>query len=112
MATIVNDDLYLLLTVDGVETKIPKDDCRIIRYGDIIRITDKDRNIYEYDYLELTDPIGSTAETVELILQDYLIEIVTTGGGGGYNNTTYTLIDCGTIVAPNENVLIDCGNIV
>lgn len=110
MATITNDDLYLLLTDEGIETKIPKDDCRIISFGDIIRITDRDGNIYEYDYLDITDPVGSVAETIEAILNEYLIEIV--GGGGGYNNTTYTLIDCGTIIAPNENVLIDCGNIV
>lgn len=109
MATIVNDDLYLLLTSDGIETKIPKDNCQIIRFGDIIRITDKDLNVYEFDYLELDAPTGSDSETVELILKDYLIEIV---GGGGLNNTTYTLIDCGTIVSPNENVLIDCGNII
>jgi hypothetical protein len=109
MATIVNDDLYLLLTSDGIETKIPKDNCQIIRFGDIIRITDKDFNIYEFDYLELDDPTGSDSETVELILKDYLIEIV--GGGGGINRT-YTLIDCGSIVAPNENILIDCGSII
>lgn len=110
MASITNDDLYLLLDDEGIQTKIPKDDCRILQYGDIIRITDRDRNIWEYDYLDLSAPTGSNAETVAAILNDYLIEIV--GGGGGYNNTTYTLIDCGTIVAPNENVLIDCGNIV
>ena len=110
MATITNDDLYLLLNDLGVITKIPKDNCNIFNFGDIIRITDKDGNIFEYDYLDISDPVGSSVETVVAILEDYLIEIV--GGGGGFNNTTYTLIDCGTIVAPNENVLIDCGNIV
>lgn len=111
MATITNDDLYLLLTDSEVEVKIPKDNCDIFSFGDIIRITDKDNNIFEYDYLDITDPVGSSVDTVVAILQEYLIEIVG-GGGGVYNNTTYTLIDCGTIVAPNENVLIDCGNIV
>jgi hypothetical protein len=109
MATIVNDDLYLLLDIDGIETKIPKDNCQIISFGDIVRITDKDGFIYEFNYIDITDPAGTDAATIEFILKDYLIEIV---GGGGLNNTTYTLIDCGTIVAPNENVLIDCGTII
>lgn len=110
MATIVNDDLFLLVDYDGIEIKIPKDNCEIISFGDVVRITDKDGFKYEFLYTDLTDPVGTDALTVELILKDYLIEIV--GGGGGYNNTTYTLIDCGSIVAPNENVLIDCGTIV
>jgi hypothetical protein len=86
MITIENSTLHLILTEDSETTIIRKDNCRILVFGDIVRLTDFEFNIYEFDYSTVSDPATGKAEDLGDILTDYLNN--TSGGGGGSSPLT------------------------
>jgi len=85
MITIENSTLHLILTEDSETTIIRKDNCRILVFGDIVRLTDFEFNIYEFDYSTVSDPATAKAEDLGDILTDYLNN---TSGGGGSGTVT------------------------
>jgi YVTN family beta-propeller protein len=80
MITIENSTLNLILTEDSETTIIRKDNCRVLVFGDIVRLTDFEFNIYEFDYSTVSDPSEASAEALGETLNDYLNN--STGGGG------------------------------
>jgi hypothetical protein len=80
MITIENSTLNLILTEDSETTIIRKDNCRVLVFGDIVRLTDFEFNIYEFDYTTVSDPSEASAEALGETLNDYLNN--STGGGG------------------------------
>ena len=80
MITIENSTLHLILTQDSETTIIRKDNCRVLVFGDIVRLTDFEFNIYEFDYTTVSDPSEASAEALGDTLNDYLNN--TSGGGG------------------------------
>ena len=80
MITIENSTLNLILTQDSETTIIRKDNCRVLVFGDIVRLTDFEFNIYEFDYATVSDPSEASAEALGETLNDYLNN--STGGGG------------------------------
>jgi len=88
MITIENSTLHLILTEDSETTIIRKDNCRILIFGDIVRLTDFEFNIYEFDYSTVSDPATVKAEDLGDILTDYLNN--TAGGSGTVTAVTAT----------------------
>lgn len=72
MITIENSTLNLILTQDSETTIIRKDNCRVLVFGDIVRLTDFEFNIYEFDYSTVSDPSEASAEALGETLNDYL----------------------------------------
>ena len=84
MVSITNADLELYVTEDSVTTVIWKDNARVIYFGDVVRITDRDGIRYEFVYTDViapTSPAWSSAEELANEINNYLITIP--GGGGG-----------------------------
>jgi hypothetical protein len=86
LITIENSTLHLILTEDSETTIIRKDNCRILVFGDIVRLTDFEFNIYEFDYATVSDPATAKAEDLGDAITDYLNN--TSGGGGGSGTVT------------------------
>lgn len=87
MVSITNADLELYITENSVTTVVWKDNCRIIAFGDVVRITDRDGIRYEYVYTDVIDPVEASAEDLADTLNTYLITIPGGGGGGGSVNS-------------------------
>ena len=83
---IQNDDLSILLTENSVTTTIWKDNARVIAFGDVVRITDRDGIRYEFLYTDVIIPSESSAEDLADTISGYLITIVGGGGGGAVNS--------------------------
>jgi hypothetical protein len=88
MATIsiVNDNLRLIYTEDSTTTYILKDNCRVLAFGDVVRITDYAGNRFEFLYTDVVAPSESSASDLKDTLDLYLQTIV--GGGGGSGTVT------------------------
>jgi hypothetical protein len=78
---IQNDDLSILLTENSVTTTIWKDNARVLAFGDVVRITDRDGIRYEFLYTDVISPAEPSAADLADTINGYLITIV--GGGGG-----------------------------
>lgn len=91
MVSITNADLELYITENSVTTVVWKDNCRIIAFGDVVRITDRDGIRYEYVYTDVIDPVEASAEDLADTLNTYLITIPGGGGGGSGTVTSVAL---------------------
>lgn len=77
--SITNQTLTMTITIDGVDTVIRKDNCKVQAFGDVVRITDYKGSIYEFLYSDCTSPSEANAND----LRDAIEEFLNTGGGGG-----------------------------
>ena len=80
----------MTITIDGVDTVIRKDNCKVQAFGDVVRITDYKGSIYEFLYRDCTAPDEPTANDLRDAIEDFLN---TGGGGGGGGITTLTSTD-------------------
>lgn len=92
----------MTITIDGVDTVIRKDNCKVQAFGDVVRITDYKGSIYEFLYSDCTSPSEANAND----LRDAIEEFLNTGGGGSSDYLSYValLTQSGTS-APTVNVL-------
>jgi hypothetical protein len=92
MATvsITNQTLTLTIDINGVETVIRKDNCKVVAIGDVVRITDYRGSIYEFLYSDCTAPDEASANDLRDAIETFLN---TAGGGGGGGITTITSSD-------------------
>jgi hypothetical protein len=108
LITIENSTLNLILTQDSETTIIRKDNCRVLVFSDIVRLTDFEFNIYEFDYTTVSDPSEASAEALGDTLNDYLNNSVGGGGGGVKTVSAGTNISVtGTATDPIVNSLSD-----
>ena len=86
MATvsITNQTLTLTIDINGVETVIRKDNCKVVAIGDVVRITDYRGSIYEFLYSDCTAPDEASAND----LRDAIEAFLNTAGGGGGSGLT------------------------
>jgi len=86
MATvsITNQTLTLTIDINGVETVIRKDNCKVVAIGDVVRITDYRGSIYEFLYSDCTAPDEASAND----LRDAIEAFLNTAGGGGSGLTS------------------------
>lgn len=92
----------MTITIDGVDTVIRKDNCKVQAFGDVVRITDYKGSIYEFLYSDCTSPSEANAND----LRDAIEEFLNTGGGGSSDYLSYValLTQSGTS-APTATVL-------
>jgi hypothetical protein len=109
LITIENSTLNLILTQDSETTIIRKDNCRVLVFSDIVRLTDFEFNIYEFDYTTVSDPSEASAEALGDTLNDYLNNSVGGGGGGTVKtvNAGTNISVTGTATDPIVNSLSD-----
>jgi hypothetical protein len=65
MVSITNADLEIYVTENSVTTVIWKDNARVLAFGDVVRITDRDGIRYEFLYTDViapTSPAWSSAD--------------------------------------------------
>ena len=85
MVSITNADLEIYVTENSVTTVIWKDNARVLAFGDVVRITDRDGIRYEFLYTDViapTSPAWSSADELADEINTYLITIPGGGGGG------------------------------
>jgi hypothetical protein len=85
MVSITNADLEVYVTENSVTSVIWKDNARVLAFGDVVRITDRDGIRYEFLYTDViapTSPAYSSAEELADEINTYLITIPGGGGGG------------------------------
>ncbi len=87
--SITNQTLTMTITIDGVDTVIRKDNCKVQAFGDVVRITDYKGSIYEFLFSDCNSPSESNAND----LRDAIEEFLNTGGGGGGGITSLTSTD-------------------
>jgi len=93
MVSITNADLEIYVTENSVTTVIWKDNARVLAFGDVVRITDRDGIRYEFLYTDViapTSPAYSSAEELADEINTYLITIPGGGGGGTITDVTAT----------------------
>jgi len=93
MVSIANADLEIYVTENSVTTVIWKDNARVLAFGDVVRITDRDGIRYEFLYTDViapTSPAYSSAEELADEINTYLITIPGGGGGGTITDVTAT----------------------
>jgi len=91
MVSITNADLEIYVTENSVTTVIWKDNARVLAFGDVVRITDRDGIRYEFLYTDViapTSPAYSSAEELADEINTYLITIPGGGGGGSIDLET------------------------
>jgi hypothetical protein len=96
MVSITNADLEIYVTENSVTNVIWKDNARVLAFGDVVRITDRDGIRYEFLYTDViapTSPAWSSADELADEINTYLITIP---GGGGGGSGTVTQVDTGT----------------
>lgn len=89
----------MTITIDGVDTVIRKDNCKVQAFGDVVRITDYKGSIYEFLYSDCTAPDEPTAND----LRDAIEEFLNTGGGGGGGGITTLTSTDGSISIDNTD---------
>jgi hypothetical protein len=101
MATVsvTNQTLTMTIDIDGIETVIRKDNCKVQSFGQMVRITDYKGSIYEFLYSDCTAPLEPNAND----LRDAIEAFLNTGGGGGGGGIT-------TITSTDGSVDIDLSN--
>ena len=101
MATVsvTNQTLTMTIDIDGIETVIRKDNCKVQSFGQMVRITDYKGSIYEFLYSDCTAPSEPNAND----LRDAIEAFLNTGGGGGGGGIT-------TITSTDGSVDIDLSN--
>jgi hypothetical protein len=77
--TVTNQTLTMTIDIDGIETVIRKDNCKVQAFGTMVRITDYKGSIYEFLYSDCTAPSQPNANA----LRDAIEAFLNTGGGGG-----------------------------
>ena len=85
MVSITNADLEIYVTENSVTNVIWKDNARVLAFGDVVRITDRDGIRYEFLYTDViapTSPAWSSADELADEINTYLITIPGGGGGG------------------------------
>ena len=82
--SITNQTLTLTIDINGVETVIRKDNCKVVAIGDVVRITDYRGSIYEFLYSDCTAPDEASAND----LRDAIEVFLNTAGGGGGSGIT------------------------
>jgi hypothetical protein len=80
----------MTIDIDGIETVIRKDNCKVQAFGTMVRITDYKGSIYEFLYSDCTAPSQPNANALRDAIEAFLN---TGGGGGGGGITTITSID-------------------
>ena len=93
MVSITNADLEIYVTENSVTTVIWKDNARVLAFGDVVRITDRDGIRYEFLYTDViapTSPAWSSADELADEINTYLITIPGGGGGGTITDVTAT----------------------
>ena len=88
----------MTITIDGLDTVIRKDNCKVQDFGDVVRITDYKGSIYEFMFSDCTEPSEASAND----LRDAIEEFLNTGGGGGGGITSITSTD-GSISIDNTD---------
>ena len=101
MATVsvTNQTLTMTIDIDGIETVIRKDNCKVQSFGQMVRITDYKGSIYEFLYSDCTAPSEPNANDLRDAIEAFLN---TGGGGGGGGITTITSTD-GSITIDNTD---------
>ena len=89
----------MTIDIDGIETVIRKDNCKVQSFGQMVRITDYKGSIYEFLYSDCTAPSEPNAND----LRDAIEAFLNTGGGGGGGGIT-------TITSTDGSVDIDLSN--
>jgi hypothetical protein len=94
MATvsITNQTLTLTIDINGVETVIRKDNCKVVAIGDVVRITDYRGSIYEFLYSDCTAPDEASANDLRDAIEAFL-NTAGGGGGGGLSSIESTTLD-------------------
>jgi hypothetical protein len=94
MATvsITNQTLTLTIDINGVETVIRKDNCKVVAIGDVVRITDYRGSIYEFLYSDCTAPDEASANDLRDAIEVFL-NTAGGGGGGGLSSIESTTLD-------------------
>lgn len=87
--SITNQTLTLTIDIDGVETVIRKDNCKVVAIGDVVRITDYRGSIYEFLFSDCTAPDEASAND----LRDAIEAFLNSAGGGGGGGITSILSD-------------------
>jgi hypothetical protein len=77
--SVTNQTLTMTIDIDGIETVIRKDNCKVQAFGTMVRITDYKGSIYEFLYSDCTAPSQPNANA----LRDAIEAFLNTGGGGG-----------------------------
>jgi hypothetical protein len=101
--SVTNQTLTMTIDIDGIETVIRKDNCKVQAFGTMVRITDYKGSIYEFLYSDCTAPSQPNANA----LRDAIEAFLNTGGGGGggeYTKYVALLTQTGTD-APVATVL-------
>lgn len=88
--SVTNQTLTMTIDIDGIETVIRKDNCKVQAFGTMVRITDYKGSIYEFLYSDCTAPSQPNANALRDAIEAFLN---TGGGGGGGGITTITSID-------------------
>jgi hypothetical protein len=88
--SVTNQTLTMTIDIDGIETVIRKDNCKVQAFGTMVRITDYKGSIYEFLYSDCTSPSQPNANALRDAIEAFLN---TGGGGGGGGITTITSID-------------------
>lgn len=116
MVSITNADLEIYVTENSVTTVIWKDNARVLAFGDVVRITDRDGIRYEFLYTDViapTSPAYSSAEELADEINTYLITIPGGGGGGTITDVTATapLTSSGG-ATPDISTLMSSGKLI
>jgi hypothetical protein len=90
--SITNQTLTLTIDINGVETVIRKDNCKVVAIGDVVRITDYRGSIYEFLYSDCTAPDEASANDLRDAIEAFL-NTAGGGGGGGITDIESTTLD-------------------
>jgi len=110
MVSIANADLEIYVTENSVTTVIWKDNARVLAFGDVVRITDRDGIRYEFLYTDViapTSPAYSSAEELADEINTYLITIPGGGTVTSVNSGININVDNTNPAAPIINSLSD-----
>jgi hypothetical protein len=90
--SITNQTLTLTIDINGVETVIRKDNCKVVAIGDVVRITDYRGSIYEFLFSDCTAPDEASANDLRDAIEVFL-NTAGGGGGGGLSSIESTTLD-------------------
>jgi hypothetical protein len=90
--SITNQTLTLTIDINGVETVIRKDNCKVVAIGDVVRITDYRGSIYEFLFRDCTAPDEASANDLRDAIEVFL-NTAGGGGGGGLSSIESTTLD-------------------